>query len=60
MELSQEATLELAVYKQTGELDATGALYNEVYEYFANAMHPRTRQRDDRQYTYIMRRIKRM
>jgi len=60
MELSQEAAQELAAYKQTGELDCSGALYNEVYEYFANDMHPRTRQRDDRQYTYVMRRIKRM
>ena len=60
MELSAAAQAQLAVYKQTGAINCTEELYNEAYELLANAMHPRTRQSDDRQYTYIMRRINKM
>ena len=60
MELSAAAQAQLAVYKQTGAINCTEELYNEAYELLANAMHPRTRQSDDRQYTYIMRRINKL
>jgi len=56
-ELSAAAQSQLAAYKQTGTIDCTQELYNEAYEILANEMHPRTRQSDDRQYSYIMRRI---
>lgn len=60
MQLSAQAQQELAVYKQTGEIDSTLALYNEVYEHFANAMHPRSRASAALQYDYILRRIKQL
>jgi hypothetical protein len=56
-ELSAAAQAQLAAYKQTGAIDCTQELYNEAYELLANGMHPRTRQDDDRQYSYVMRRI---
>ena len=56
-ELSAKAKAQLAVYKQTGAIDSTEELYNEAYEILANAMHPRTRESDERQYSYVMRRI---
>jgi hypothetical protein len=59
-ELSAKAQAQLAIYKQTGEIDCTEELYNEAYEILANAMHPRTRQDFERQYSYIMRRINKL
>jgi hypothetical protein len=60
MELSNAAKQELAVYKQTKELDSSGALYNEVYEYYANSMSISTRTRPARQFAYCLRRINKL
>jgi hypothetical protein len=38
----------------TGEIDSTGDLYNELYEYFANDMDPDLRQDYDAQFDYII------
>jgi hypothetical protein len=37
----------------TGEIDTTGDLYNEMYEYYANEMNPRQRRNMEAQYDYI-------
>ena len=60
MQLSEQAQQQLAVYKQTGELDTTQELYYEAYEWLANEMSERTRCSFDLQYDYVMRRIKRL
>jgi hypothetical protein len=60
MELSRAAQQELAVYKQTKEVNTAGALYNEVYEYYANSMSVSTRTRPARQFTYCLRRINKL
>jgi hypothetical protein len=54
MQLSTQAQNELAAYKRTNELDTTGHLYNDVYEYVANDMCESTRQDEELQYDYVM------
>ena len=40
-------------FMATGEIDTTGDLYNEMYEYYANEMNPRQRRNMEAQYDYI-------
>lgn len=57
IELSSGATEELKYYRNTGEIDATGDLYYEMYEYYANDIDVRVREDEDLQYDYVMSKI---
>jgi hypothetical protein len=58
IELSERATTELALYRSTGEIDATGDLYYEFYEYYANEIDVRVREDEERLYDYVLSKIK--
>lgn len=57
IELSNTAQAELAQYLSTGEIDATGDLYYEFYEYYANEIDVCVREDEDQLYDYLLSKI---
>jgi hypothetical protein len=56
-ELAELHSAAVHAYKTTGYIDSTQDLYQDLYEYYADLMSPRTRSNMERQFDYITARI---